>query len=434
MEAMDVVGTAKRVRIYLNEDDRIGRMSASQVLVEFLRRENAQGATVLRGVEGFGATGEIHVSHLPEIARKLPVIVEWIDVPERVERLLPRIIEMVPRGLVTMDQTEIVLYEPHPVRQLPAALTAGDVMSREVTSVGRDTPVRRVVELMLGKVYRTVPVVDGGVPVGIVSNGDLVQRGGLGVRLDLLRSLDEPAIHSVLERLSQGGKVAADVMTPGPVTVHARTPLPKVAELMSHRRLKRLPVVDDRGALVGMVSRVDLLRTAAGGFPQGEEGPRDLGFAADMPLSRVMRRDVPVVHPDTSLPEVFQAIISTRLNRALVVDGERRVLGLVTDAELIDRLAPSLRPGALRSLMHRLPFGSATPEERVAEGHARARRAADLMTTGVPTAREDALLGTAIAAMLKGSHKVLAVVDAESRLVGIVDRADVLRGLVPWEA
>lgn len=430
---MDVVGKAKRVRIYLNEDDRIGRMSAVQVLVEFLRRENAQGATVLRGVEGFGATGEIHVSHLPEIARKLPVIVEWIDVSERVERLLPRIREMVPRGLVTMDETEIVLYEPHPVRQLSAALTAGDVMSREVTSVGRDTPVRRVVELMLGKVYRTVPVVEAGVPVGIISNGDLVQRGGLGVRLDLLRGLDAPEVHSVLARLSQANKRAADVMTPDPVTVHARTPLPRVAEVMSQRRLKRLPVVDDRGALVGMVSRVDLLRTAAGGFPGGEEGTREMGFASDTPLSRVMRRDVPVVHPDTPLPEVFQAVISTRLNRALVVDADRRVLGLVTDAELIDRLAPSLRPGALRSLMHRLPFGSATPEERAAEGHARARRAADVMVTGVPVAREDTPLRAAIASMLPGSHKVLAVVDAGSRLVGIVDRADVLRGLVPWD-
>lgn len=427
---MDVVGKAKRVRIYLNEDDRIGRMSAPQVLVEFLRRENAQGATVLRGVEGFGATGEIHVSHLPEIARKLPVIVEWIDVAERVERLLPRLKEMVPRGLVTIDDTEIVLYEPHPVRRLPPALSAADVMTRGVATVTREAPVREVVELMLGKIYRTVPVVDGGLLVGIITNGDLVQRGGLSVRLELFRSLAEPEARAVLERLSQTNRVAADVMTPRPVTVHALTPLPRVAEVMAQRRLKRLPVVDDGGALVGMVSRVDLLRTAAGGFPKGEERPREVGFAADTPLSKVMRRDVPVVHPETPLPQVFQAIISTRLNRALVVDAERRVLGLITDAELIDRLAPSLRPGALRSLMHRLPFAHPPPEERVAESHARARRAADLMTTGVPVAREDSLLGSAIATMLQGSHKVLAVVDGESRLVGIVDRADVLRGLL----
>jgi CBS domain-containing protein len=200
---------------------------------------------------------------------------------------------------------------------------------------------------------------------------------------------------------------------------------------MSHRRLKRLPVVDDHGTQIGMVSRVDLLRTAAGGFEKGDEGPREMGLAGDTPLSKVMRRDFPVVHPDTPLPEVFQAVISTRLNRALVVDAERRVVGLITDAELIDRLTPSLRPSALRSLMHRLPFGHPTAEERAAESHARARRAADLMTTDVPTAREDALLSAAIGIMLKGGHKVLAVIEEGKRLVGIVDRADLLRGLVP---
>lgn len=428
---MDLVGRAKRVRIYVNEGDRIRSVPADQALVEFLRRENAQGATVLRGVEGFGATGEIHVSHLADIARKLPLVVEWIDAAERVERLLPRVKEMVPRGLITVDDTEVVLYEPHPVRELPAALTAADVMTREVTSVTRDTPVRKVVELMLARAYRAVPVVDAGVPVGIITNGDLVRRGGLGVRVDLLRSLDRPEVHAVLERLAGSDKVAGDVMTPDPVTARATAALPRLAEIMAHRRLKRLPVVDGHGALVGMVSRVDLLRIAAGGFQKGEEGPVAMGLAGDTPLAKVMRRDVPVVHPDTPLPEVFQTVVSTRLNRALVVDGERRVLGLVTDAELLDRLTPSLRPGALRSLMHRLPFSHATPAEQAAEKHARARWAADLMITGVPVAGEETLLSAGIATMLEGNHKVLAVVDERGGLSGIVDRADLLRGLVP---
>ena len=107
------------------------------------------------------------------------------------------------------------------------------------------------------------------------------------------------------------------------------------------------------------------------------------------------------------------------------------MLGLVTDAELLDRLTPSLRPSALRSLMHRLPFAHATPAEHAAEQHAHARRAADLMVADVPTAREETLLSAAIATMLEGSHKVLAVVDELGRLSGIVDRADLLRGLVP---
>jgi hypothetical protein len=103
------------------------------------------------------------------------------------------------------------------------------------------------------------------------------------------------------------------------------------------------------------------------------------------------------------------------------------VVGLVTDAELLDRLTPSLRPSALRSLMHRLPFGHPKGEEVAARAARPARRASDLMSRDVVTATEDALLSDAIAKMLKGSQKVLAVTDREGRLVGMVDRADLLQ-------
>ncbi len=149
---MDLVGKGRRVRIYVNEGDKVGWKPAHLALLEFLRRENAQGATVLRGVEGFGAAGRIHVSHLVDVAQDLPIVVEWIDRPEVVERLIGRVKEMVPRGLITVDETEIVLYQPQPLRDLPGALTAADVMSRQVASVSKDTPLREVVELMLGKV------------------------------------------------------------------------------------------------------------------------------------------------------------------------------------------------------------------------------------------------------------------------------------------
>lgn len=426
---MDLIGKAKRVRVYVNEGDRVGTQPAHLALIEFLRRENAQGATVIRAIEGFGGTGRIHVSHLVDVAQDLPLVVEWIDAPAVVERLLGRVKELVPRGLITVDETEVVLFEPHPVRDLPARLRASDVMSRQVIAVAKDAPLREVVELMLGKVYRAVPVVDEGVPVGMITNGDLVHRGGLSVRVELLKSLEQPEVHAILERLEAAGKTAADVMTPGPVTVAAGTPLPAVAEVMTHRRLKRLPVVDGHGALVGIVSRLDLLRTASGSFETKEPVAREIGLQGDVPLSQIMRRDVPTVQPDTPLAQVFHAVISTRLNRALVVDPDRRVVGLVSDAEMLERLTPSLRSGALRALMHRLPFAHATKEDRAAEQHARARRAADLMTPDVPAATETTLVSDAIRLMLTGSHKVLAVTDASGRLVGMVDRADLLHGL-----
>jgi CBS domain-containing protein len=135
------------------------------------------------------------------------------------------------------------------------------------------------------------------------------------------------------------------------------------------------------------------------------------------------------VFPDSHLPEILQAVTATRLNRCLVVDRERHVLGKITDAEVLERVTPALRPSALRSLVHRLPFVHPKPEELQAEQHAQARVAADLMVATIVVA-EDTPLREAIAAMLGGKHKIVAVVDGEKRLIGVLDRADFLHGLV----
>jgi CBS domain-containing protein len=126
----------------------------------------------------------------------------------------------------------------------------------------------------------------------------------------------------------------------------------------------------------------------------------------------------------------MQAVVSTRLNRALVVDADRRVVGIVTDEELLDRVTPSMRTSALRSLMHRLPLSHVGKAEMEVEHHSRAKKAADLMLTDVAIAREDQLLRDAIAPMMKAPHKLVAVVDKDGRLVGALDRADILRGLI----
>ncbi len=113
MEHPSITGKAKRVRIYVSEGDLHAHRPVHHAIVALLRSEGAAGATVLRAVEGFGAPGVVHTSHLVDIAQHLPMVVEWIDKAEQVERLLPRIKELVKRGLITIDDTEVVLYRGH---------------------------------------------------------------------------------------------------------------------------------------------------------------------------------------------------------------------------------------------------------------------------------------------------------------------------------
>lgn len=425
----NVRGRAKRVRIYVNEGHQYEQQPLPLAILRFLRKERAAGATVLRGFEGFGAAGEIHTLRLLELGQPLPMIIDWVDTPEQVDRLLPRVKDMLKSGFITVEDTEIVFCRPCRVHDVADGLLARDVMCREVLSVAPEEPVSEMVKLLVGKSYRALPVVKDGIPVGIVTNTDLLTRAALGVRLDLLPTLKGAELGDELLRLAQGGKTANDVMTPKPLTVAPDTPLSQVAETMATHRLKRLPVVDGQGRMVGIVSRFDVLNSAAGGLRRASEGPAECGFAIDLPVSVSMRREVASVLAEAPWPEVLQAVISTRLNRCLVVDRERRVLGQVTDAELLERITPALRPGMLKSLIQRLPFAHPTPEEADMARHALARSAAELMAPTLAVG-QDMRLKDAIALMLGGKHKLVAVVDADKRLVGCLDRADMLRGLL----
>src|SRR5438067_1324082 len=282
---MDFVGKAKRIRIYLAENDVIGHKPAPYALLDWLRREGAAGATVIRATAGLGSSGQLNLDIMPDITAHLPVIVEWIDSPDRVERLLPQLKQMVGRGLITAEDTEILLYKAHGVRTLPNTVTVEQVMSRDVVSVAPQSPLRKVVELVEGKVYRAVPVVEDGRPVGMITNLDLVERGGLLVRVELLGSLSDAERTSALNQL--GGKTAREVMTPNPVTVvegelaaehhgaerkAADLMLTEVAIAREDQLLrdaiapmmrsphKLVAVVDKDGRLTGALDRADILR------------------------------------------------------------------------------------------------------------------------------------------------------------------------------
>jgi PII-like signaling protein len=112
----------KRVRVYIGERDKAeGRHDPLwETLLHFLRDEGAAGATMFRGLAGFGAHSKIHTARLADLVPDLPVVVEWVDNAEQVQRLLPKINELVTHGTITVEAVEIVRYSPHASQQ-PAA-------------------------------------------------------------------------------------------------------------------------------------------------------------------------------------------------------------------------------------------------------------------------------------------------------------------------
>lgn len=195
--------------------------------------------------------------------------------------------------------------------------TVTDVMIEDVVSVSPNTPFKRLVDLLWINDVSALPVVDDrGVLVGIVTESDLLVRAQFdpSPKVALARgSNHRTEIYKKLETASP--LVAADVMTSPVVTVLAQATLTETARMMRTLQLRRLPVLDAAGALVGMVSQVDLLKV----FFRSEE-------TVEWDVREVLRRRL----PDSSAVHVH------------VADGVVHLEGLDPASPDTDRLVASL--------------------------------------------------------------------------------------------
>lgn len=144
-------------------------------------------------------------------------------------------------------------------------MKARDIMSTKVVTVSPETSVRDIAALMVEKHVSGLPVLnDNGTLVGMISEGDLLRRPELGTEKHRRRwaSFFSGADEQAREFTKSHGLRAGDVMTAQVLHVSEDTSLGDVVNLMEKHRIKRLPVLRD-GKLVGIVSRVDLLRALA---------------------------------------------------------------------------------------------------------------------------------------------------------------------------
>lgn len=107
---MRIDGQALLVRIYIGEADHRDGKPLYQAVVAFLRDRGIAGATVFRGIEGFGANARLHTSRLLRLSEDLPILIEVVDAEDRVRAVLPDLDAMVGDGLITLEKVEVVAY------------------------------------------------------------------------------------------------------------------------------------------------------------------------------------------------------------------------------------------------------------------------------------------------------------------------------------
>jgi len=112
-------GPAKKVTIFVNEDTQHHMMALHDSIMTFLMHKGVSGATATRAYSGFGSHHQMHTPKIEVLAQHLPIRIEFIETPEKVEEILPTLYEMVSDGLIEVQDTTVVKFAHKPAKPGP---------------------------------------------------------------------------------------------------------------------------------------------------------------------------------------------------------------------------------------------------------------------------------------------------------------------------
>src|SRR5436190_17967152 len=110
-------GERTLMRIFIGESDKYHGKPLYQALLEKFREKGLAGATVLRGVAGYGASSVVHTEKVLRLSLDLPLIIEIVETEEAIQSILPDLDAMIGGGLVTLERARVILYRPANARQ-----------------------------------------------------------------------------------------------------------------------------------------------------------------------------------------------------------------------------------------------------------------------------------------------------------------------------
>ncbi|MDY6824845.1 MAG: DUF190 domain-containing protein [Thermodesulfobacteriota bacterium] len=110
---MKLPSEASLLRIFIGESDKADGKPLCEVIVEEARKQGMAGATALRGFLGFGASSRIHTTKVLRLSEDLPVVVEIVDKPEKIEAFLPALDNLIGEGLITLEKVRVIAYRHH---------------------------------------------------------------------------------------------------------------------------------------------------------------------------------------------------------------------------------------------------------------------------------------------------------------------------------
>jgi CBS domain-containing protein len=400
------------IKIYTSERVRYEGKAVAQAVQEYIRSlKIASRCVILRGIGGCSENGSSASSAIVDLSYDLPLIIEIILPSADKDVVLERLDAMVLDGIVTVVDASVVSHKTA-ASLVPHNLRIRDVMTTSPICAHDDFSVRSAVELMLDKGLKCLPVVDSeNHCIGIITQSDLLSRAKMPLRLGLLPSMPAPERDEWL--YSCESFRCEDIMSRRPTVIKADAKLEDAIRIMNKDGRKRLPVVDDKTRIVGMLSRIDILRAIAAAGSPHDSVETERGSAAFSPyVEGINDRDRLSIPASTGLKAAIDTLIAKGEQRAAVVDAEGRLIGIITDKTLLQALG-----GQVRGLW---PFGFGGRARRAA------RPISEIMERSLITATENMSIYEVLRLMTEHGLKRVPVVDSKGVFTGMIRRDSIL--------
>lgn len=416
----------KIIEIFTSETASWNGMPVSSSIVDYVAGLKIAARTIVtKAVEGSYEGGEVASGRLEVLSYNLPVRIAIILPEQEAESVLQTVQERVTDGIVALRDINVVSHKTKGYL-MPKRTLVKDFMTPSPVKVYENTPLDEVARHLLSSIFTGVPVVDEkNHPIGIVTQGDLIYKAHMPLRLGLLAGPDSASTARVFEDLST--KTVSEVMSKPAIIVEQDQAATAAVDIMLEKKVKRLPVVDATGQLVGILSRLDVFQTILKECPDWRFFQRNNVQVEDLKsVSDIVRHDAYTVLPDTPIDEVIRIIDSNDIERICVVDKDGTFQGLISDSDLLIAFVDR-HPGIWDYLSSRIPFTEKGRRHRELQELLKAKTAAEIMKADVVTIRDDAPLEEAIHLMLDQVIKRLPVIDVNGHYKGMISRDSLLR-------
>lgn len=414
------------IEIHINEEARYHNKPLCGAIIDYIRKlKIAARCMVAKGIDACYENGEISTRNILTLSFNMPLKIEIILPTPELDQVLPVLENMTDQGIIAYRPMQVYCHKMKKTL-IPRQIRVRDIMTSDIEKVEESTPLNQVLKILLPAIFTGVPVVnEKNNPVGIITQGDLIERAGMPLRIGLLEESEPDHIKEILEKLSW--KRAMEVMTCPSICIKEDEPVGVAVDIMLKKKVKRLPVMNDQGMLIGMLSRLDIFQTITKESPDWNAFKKQNVHIDNLcHVSDIMRRDTCRVSPETTVEKALRLIMEHDIQRLAVVDGSDMFKGLISDRDLLQAFGGHA-PGVWDFLTNTMPFAERGAEHKSSAVKIHEKTVADMMVTDLFTVTEDTDINEAIRLMVEKRIKRLPVLDTDGRFQGMISRDSLLR-------